>query len=158
MKWEDEEVWWVRERTSQLAHRLLDLLADGEWHDREEIVQAMMGSVHPGMAIRYAQKKRYYMAKLNAKRRLGEQSEEFREWLEAHPTPASWSSNHKRSADDNESYFTGARFLIIDKINKVKRIEKRMHNGVAQLRRVPLSPRARHQMGLEGGEAASSSE
>jgi hypothetical protein len=34
------------------SRRILELLADGAWHDREELITAAMATVPPGMAFR----------------------------------------------------------------------------------------------------------
>lgn len=149
MSW--EEVGWVEERSSFLTRRLLKLLSDGQWHDREEIVQAAIGSVNAGTALRYAQKRRYHMAKYIAKRRGVVELEEF---LQLYPSPGSYPPMQGRTRDENHQFFVGARFLILDRLNKNKQIEKRMHNGAAQVRRVGFAENTRRRIGLKGGGAA----
>lgn len=44
-------------RLSDLSLRILALLEDGEWHDWEDVIDAVMYTIPPGEAFRYADRK-----------------------------------------------------------------------------------------------------
>lgn len=96
--------------------RLEELLADGEWHDREPIVQALMLVVPPGQAVR-----------------------------RAHHTRARWRTDHgcqpytgaTGGTPPRDDQAVGARSLamgLITTLVTVGRLERRTVAGVIQIR------------------------
>lgn len=151
MTWEEESLPWMRDRVSLVLSKTLELLSDGEWHDYEQLLREVIKVVPPGVALRYAQTKRFHMAKQNAKKRLT--PEEFKEWLATHK-PSTHEATQERSKDENTQIRVGARAKVVDSLNKSTRVEKRRVDEVVQIRRIPVSEKTAVRMGLRGGEAA----
>lgn len=118
-----------------LTTRLHEILADGEWHDREPIVKELMRLAPPGEAWRMAEEVRVRSRIRRARNQLT--AEAFAAWMEA--------GNHElnpRPKSMEATVQTGKRAMANSAIGMraTNRIEQRIVDGKKQIRLRPLDP------------------
>ena len=104
---------------SPARNRLDELLADGEWHDREQLVRALMPLIPPGQAVRTATRNR-----AGKRRRRAEQGME--------PTP-----KYGRPADEQTVGARTCAYSVIATAVRFHTAERRTVAGRIQIRRTP---------------------
>jgi hypothetical protein len=111
-------------RPTEWRLRVLEILADGQWHDREPVVLDAMRLVPPGKAFR--------------------RGEQYRERV---------STGERKRGSDDDSIRTGQRAYVSETIQtslKSGVIEKRVENGVYQIRMAPETPGLKKHKKVEG--------
>lgn len=95
--------------------RVYEILADGEWHDREEVIAEVGKLVDREDALRAARFDDYWREYHSRSRKRGGQHQK---WLDEHPTPDDYEPSERGRDPDR-----GRRQGLIQRINRDKRIE-----------------------------------
>lgn len=123
------------ERRSPVLSKALEILSDGEWHDREEVIREVQKLVTPGIAYRHMEEARRLQMDRSAQRMFG--PEEYEKWR---ADPANWA--RKRPIKDENDYIRrGQRAVAISHTTSSKRLERRKIDGKMMIRRVPMNAR-----------------
>lgn len=113
--------------------RASELLSDGEWHDREEIMREMGKVIPPGIAIRFQEQVR-----------AGRRTQRLKNNL-----PVVSESPERIVPRENNTLITmGRRGLALKALHAARRVEtKRLENGKAVVRLRPALPYIRRTKG-----------
>lgn len=113
------------------------LLADGEWHDREEIVKELAKMVPPGIAWRHAETARINQLKRNARLQL--EREDYEKFI---ADPGNLERSQPVNEEEKGKIIRGAqRAAVLISLHASQRIEKKKEGKKILIRRIPISPR-----------------
>lgn len=102
--------------TNPLTVRALELLEDGQWHDREAILRELMRLITPGVAFRVNETARVY---------------------------ATGNEVRTKPITEQRAVISGARRKALLTLNRARRIERRLVDGVTEIRLRPPLPLGR---------------
>jgi hypothetical protein len=136
---DDEAREWMARRRTAYTERMLELLADGEWHDREWLVDQVFHMVPPGVAYRKVENERISNLKVRKRKELS--PEEYAKW-ESNPDNLE-RDPHRGHRSRNAKIMGGQRRVIMDRLQSSQRFERRTNpeTGATEVRRVPVHPR-----------------
>lgn len=123
-------------RRTAITEKLMEVCADGEWHNREDVIRAVIHTIEPGPAYRFAERQRINGRKLRARKSMS--PEDYAEWLK---DESNWARNYHHPVEMDEIVRNGARGMIIERIHSSRRFEVKGAGATAEVRRVPIHPR-----------------
>lgn len=133
-----------RQNRRAVTERAYEMLADGKWHDREELVRTLMSTIPPGEAWRENERIRLGERMRSAQRRLS--PEEYEAWL---ADPANLERDPYRGATDMSTQVrSGQRAIVMGVLSKgrghSRRLDTRkLEDGTMQIRLLPEPDRYR---------------
>lgn len=123
----------IGRRATPWSRRALEILQDGEWHDREEIIRELADMVPPGVAWRHLEKGRIAQLYRKAQDELGpEAADKWKAEQKERPQPADPTSTQIRK---------GQRAVVITQLGGSARIIREKRDGKVYLMRIPISDR-----------------